>query len=143
MPGMVRRAVLVALRDVACGDPLDPQSQPDPDDAVRIAASDVLARVGSPFAREAARARLTGRLDPKERNPDVRRNLLRYLGMFEVCLHRLDDDIPGVRYLAQQALTQMTEGRVEPTVAAWEEWRKAHPAWQVKAEEAPASVEAK
>ena len=149
VPGMVRRAVLIALRDVACGDPLDPQSQPDPGDAVRIAASDVLARVGSRFALEAARARLTDRLDPKERNADVRRNLLRYLGMvggpkdFDVCLHRLDDAISGVRYLAQKALTQMTEARVEPTVLAWEEWRKAHPAWQITAEQAPAGVEAK
>ena len=62
---------------------------------------------------------------------------------FAVCLHRLDDAISGVRYLAQKALTQMTEARVEPTVLAWEEWRKAHPAWQITAEQAPAGVEAK
>jgi hypothetical protein len=74
-PKIVRDCILIALREVACGDPFE-EVEPDSGAQVRSDALDVLARVGSPIAVAAAAPRLQDADDPKERHPDVRRALL-------------------------------------------------------------------
>ncbi|MHC4493345.1 MAG: hypothetical protein ACYTDU_17185, partial [Planctomycetota bacterium] len=138
VPGLVRAAILVALREAACGDPLRPHWEPDPAPFVRTAAAEVLASTQSPVALDAAAARLRDGIDPGERDADVRRQLVRYLGRiphapraFATCLVRLEDVDSGVRYRAQEALQQMTGTRVGADPAAWRAWRDDHPEWQV------------
>jgi len=135
LPEMLRRAILISLRTAATGDTEDPAAEPDPAEMVRTAAADVLARIGCPVARHDAVNRLSGALDPKEREPDTRRNLMRYLGAvggpdaFAVCLDGLENDLDsGVRYHAQLALVGMT-GESQHGATAWEEWRAAHSEW--------------
>ncbi|MHC4548094.1 MAG: HEAT repeat domain-containing protein [Planctomycetota bacterium] len=136
VPGVVRAAILVSLREVACGDPRQPHREPDPAPIVRAAAAEVLARVQSTIALEAAAQRLQDPIDPAERDADVRRTLITYLGevggprAFATCVVRLDDVEPGVRYRAQQALQHMTGARVGPDAAAWRAWRDKHAEWQ-------------
>jgi HEAT repeat protein len=138
VPGLVRAAILVSLREVACGDPLRPHREPDPAAVVRAAAAEVLASTQSPVALRAAAVRLNDAIDPVERDADVRRQLVRYLGRvphaplaFRVCLLRLEDVDSGVRYRAQEALQQMTGARVGADPAAWRAWRDDHPEWRV------------
>ena len=77
-------------------------------------------------------------LDPEEREADVRRQLVRYLGCvpqspraFSVCLVRLEDVDEGVRFHAQEALQCMTGTRAGRDPESWRAWRKDHPEWQV------------
>ncbi|MFQ5843600.1 MAG: HEAT repeat domain-containing protein, partial [Planctomycetota bacterium] len=135
-PRMVRRSILVALRDVACGDPDLEDRGPDAHPLVREEAARVLARIGSPVARRAAIRRLESPFDPAEREVDVRRHLVSYLGRvgspeaFETCLRRLEDIRYGIRYHAHRALAEMTGAAVPPVAQKWREWRDAHPTWQ-------------
>lgn len=138
VPGLVRAAILVSLREVACGDPLRPHREPDPAPFVRAAAAEVLASTQSPVALDAATVRLRDAIDPPERDADVRRRLVLYLGRipnspraFATCLVRLEDVDSGVRYRAQEALQQMTAARVGADPAAWRAWRDDHPEWLV------------
>jgi hypothetical protein len=135
LPELLRRAMLVSLHSAATGDTDDPDGEPDPAEMVRTAAADVLARIGCPIARDDAVSRLSGALDPKEREPDTRRNLLRYLGAiggakaFEVCLDALENDLDsGVRYHAQLALVRMT-GQAQRSFDAWARWLSENPDW--------------
>ena len=136
LPGVARDAILVALRETACGDAVRPQFGPDDSPVVRAAAARVLARSASPVALADAIARLAGPVDPAERDPDVRVRLVEYLGAvggpaaFEACRGRLDDHEPGVRFHAQRALQRMTGARVRPTPEAWDAWRARHPEWE-------------
>lgn len=137
VPGLVRAAILVALREVACGDPLRPHREADPAAVVREAAAKVLATTQSPVALRAAAMRLEDAVDPAERDADVRRQLVRYLGRiprspqaFRICLVRLEDVDSGVRYRAQQALQRMTGALVGADPDAWRAWRDDHPEWQ-------------
>jgi len=137
VPGLVRAAILVSLSEIACGDPLRPHWEPDPAPVVRAAAAGVLATTQSAIALDAAAARLADAIDPAERDADVRRQLVRYLGRvphapraFATCLVRLDDVDSGVRYRAQEALQRMTGARVGADSAAWRAWRDDHPEWQ-------------
>ncbi len=138
LPEMLRRAILISLRSAATADTEDPESEPDPAEMVRTAAADVLARIGCPIALRDAVNRLSGSLDPKEREPDTRRNLVRYLGAlggpeaFDVCLEVLGNDLDsGVRYHAKLALVRMT-GENQIDLAGWEAWRAANPDWQLE-----------
>jgi HEAT repeat protein len=138
VPGLVRAAILVSLREVACGDPLRPHREPDPQAVVRAAAAEVLATTQSPVALRAAAERLKDAIDPAERDADVRRRLVSYLGRiphsklaFRVCLLRLEDVDSGVRYHAQAALQRMTGARVGTDPADWRAWRDDHPEWGV------------
>ncbi len=140
VPDLVRRCILVALRDVACGDAAAPEPAPDPSPLVRLEAAQVLARLASPWARESALRRLVDRVDPAENAADVRRALLDFLGevgnpdAFEVCLRRLDDVDSGVRYHAAAALLRMTGAAGVPAEAtAWSAWREKHPEWKTPA----------
>ncbi|MGQ0613061.1 MAG: HEAT repeat domain-containing protein [Planctomycetaceae bacterium] len=142
VPDLVRRCLLVALRDVACGDAAAPEPAPDPSPLVRLEAAQVLTRLASPWARESALRRLVDRLDPAEIAPDVRRALLAFLGevgnpdAFEVCLRRLEDVDSGVRYHAAAALQRMTGAvGLAPEAAAWSRWREEHPEWKAPATE--------
>jgi len=134
-PRIVRTCIVVALRDVACGNP-DTGALHDPSDLVRADAIDVLTRVRLPFARRAAAARLWDPLDPAERESHVRTALLRYLGevggpiAFEAALRRFDDIDSGVRYHAHRALQRMTGADVPPEYSDWVIWRRWHPEWQ-------------
>lgn len=137
VPGLVRAAILVSLREVACGDPLRPHNEPDPAAVVRAAAAKVLATAQSPVALDAAAVRLEDAIDPAERDADVRRQLVRYLGRipsspqaFQLCLLRLEDVDSGVRYRAQEALQRMTGARVGAQPDAWRAWRDDHPEWR-------------
>ena len=138
-PHMLRRSILVALRDVTCGDPDLPDQGPDHSPFVRIEGALVLARIVSPVALEAAAQRLEDPFDPAERNPDVRGHLLNYFGKlggpraFEVCLRRMGDVRIGVRFHAYRALVRMTGATVPPQEVPWREWREANPAWQESA----------
>jgi len=135
VPGLTRDAILVALRETACGDPLRPQFGADSSPLVRASAARVLARSGSPVALEAALWRLRGAVDPAEHDPDVRGRLIEYFAAvggpraFDACVQRLDDHDPAVRYHAQRALQRMTGARVRPTSQSWVEWRTRHPEW--------------
>jgi HEAT repeat protein len=138
VPALVRSAILIALRETACGDPLRSHREADPAAIVRYAAAKVLASTRSPIAVRAAAVRLDDGIDPAERDADVRRQLVRYLGRvrnspqaFSVCLLRLEDVDSGVRYRAQEALQNMTGARVGAYPDAWRAWRDDHPEWQV------------
>ena len=134
-PRMLRRSILVALRDVTCGDPDLDEQGPDESVFVRVEGALVLASIASPVARGAALERLGDPYDPAERNPDVRGHLLDYLGKvggpraFEVCLRRMGDVRYGVRFHAYRALVRMTGARVAPEPVPWRKWREANPAW--------------
>lgn len=143
-PGIVRDAILVALRDAACGDPYASKQVPDPSPIVRLAAARALAGLRSPVARFAALRRLREILDPGEPDPDVRRALLAYLGRvggpdaFEAARTRLMDVDGGVRLNARFALEAMTGERLGDDPASWEAFRSAHPEWSLAEAEAPA-----
>ncbi len=134
-PRMLRRSILVALRDVTCGDPDLDEQGPDESVFVRVDGALVLARIASPVALGAALERLGDPYDPAERNPDVRGHLLDYLGKvggpraFEVCLRRMGDVRYGVRFHAYRALVRMTGAMVPPEPVPWRKWREANPAW--------------
>ncbi|MGH7163014.1 MAG: HEAT repeat domain-containing protein [Planctomycetota bacterium] len=134
-PGVVRDCILVILRDLACGE--SPSAPPDPSPAVRGDAARILRGARSPIARDEAVARLADRVDPKERDPDVRKALLAYLAevgdpyAFEVAFRRLDDVDPGVRLQSQEALRTMTRADVAASPAAWESWRAERPEWHL------------
>jgi len=124
-PALIRDAILVSLREVAVG---LPDIEPDDAPLVRQCAVEVLTRVGSPVARAGAEARLMGGIDPFERDTDVRRALLAYLGTiggpgaFNACVERLLDLDVGVRFSAQMALQEITGARADPTPEAWRAW---------------------
>ena len=130
-PSIVRDSILVALRDVSVG---LKETEPDESPLVRHGAIRVLTRVASPVAREGAIARLSGQLDPLERDPDVRCALVAYLGSvggpgaFAACVERLDDVDLGVRLYAQASLQQLTGARAEPTAEAWRAVAEKEPA---------------
>ncbi|MHC4341305.1 MAG: HEAT repeat domain-containing protein [Planctomycetota bacterium] len=134
-PVIVRDCILIALREVACGDPFE-EVEADSGAQVRSDALDVLARVGSPIAVTAAATRLQNADDPTERHPDVRRALLIYLGevggprAFDACLLRLDDFDSGVRFHAHRALRKMTGVKIAGSGEAWRAWREEHPDWE-------------
>jgi hypothetical protein len=136
VPAAARAAILVALRDVGTG---QADGEPDPSALVRIHATEVLARVGSPVALGPAVERLGDSVDSPERDPDVRRQLVAYLGAvggpasFEACLQRLDDADSGVRFHAHRALLRMTGADEPPDGARWRAWREQHPAWRLPA----------
>lgn len=138
VPGVIRTAILVALRETACGDPPRPEWEPDPAALVRATAAEVLASTQSAVALSAAAARMEDAIDPDEREADVRRELVRYLGRippsplaFAVCLVRLEDVDAGVRFRAQEALQTMTGVRAGRDPDAWRAWQADHPEWQV------------
>lgn len=142
-PGVVRRAIVVALRHLACGDPnlAADLVTTDPAPVVRLEAARVLARLQAPLARTAALRRLVDPLDPRERDADVRAALLDYVATvgdpdaFEVCVRRLDDVEPTVRLHAAAALVAMTGATEVPADAeAWRAWREAHPEWRQPAD---------
>ena len=130
-PAIVRDSILIALRDVSVG-----LKDADPDESalVRKSAIAVLARVQSPVAREGAIARLSGEIDPLERDPDVRCALVAYLGSVggpgavAACIERLLDLDVGVRFYAQTSLQHLTGGRVDPTPEAWRAYAEKAPA---------------
>jgi HEAT repeat protein len=130
-PAIVRDSILVALRDVSVG---VKDFEPDESPLVRHSAAEVLTRVGSPVAQEGAIARLSGGIDPLERDPDVRCALVAYLGAvggpgaFEACVERLADIDLSVRLYAQTSLQQLTHERVDPTPGAWRAWAEKAPA---------------
>ncbi len=139
VPGLVRAAILVSLSEVACGDPLRPHREADPAAVVREAAAKVLATTQSPVALAAAAVCLRDAIDPAERDADVRRQLVRYLGRipssplaFQLCLVRLEDVDSGVRYRAQEALQRMTGVRAGADPDAWRAWRNDHPEWRAR-----------
>jgi len=119
-PGVVRDAILVGLREVACGDRARPHFPADPSPIVRGAAARVLVRVGAPVALDEVLHRLEAPFDPAESDPDVRGTLL--------------DAEPNVRFRAHQALMHMTRVRVAPRPEAWEAWLERHPEWQLREE---------
>jgi hypothetical protein len=135
VPGITRDCILVALREAAFGDPAREDIDPDPSPMVRAAAVRVLGRVGTRDALDLAIARTADSIDPAERDVDVLREIVVYLGAvggkraFEACILRLEDKYDGIRYQAQIALQRMTGARVEPTVAAWRAWQRRHPDW--------------
>ena len=142
LPRIVRDAILVVLREVCCGDPLRPQFSADESPLVRAAAARVLARVASPIAIAEVKWAIDDPFDPRERDPDVRSQMVAYLGAvgglpqwgpaaFDICLRRLDDRILSVRFHAQEALQRMTGAVVEPRIEAWEKWREARSAWRL------------
>jgi HEAT repeat protein len=144
-PGIVRDAILVALRDLACGNPYAGKQAPDPSPLVRRAAAKALERIGSPVARFAALMRLSDLLDPAEGNVDVRAGLLDYLAVtkgpdaFEAALRRLEDVDALVRLHALAALRRMTGERFGPEQEEWIRFRESRPEWKlVAAEEGPA-----
>jgi len=134
-PGLLRDSILVSLADVACGNPLHAEFEADPSPLARASALEVLTRSGSDVAKVQAIERLKDPLDPAETDPDVRRRLLAYLGAlggvdsFAVCVVRLGDVDPGVRFFAQQALVRITGAQVTPTAEAWRSWAQEHPEW--------------
>ena len=140
VPPLARDSILIALRDIACGDIETTGSAADPAPMVREHAAEVLARIGSAVARRAAVARLWDPIDPRERDADVRRQLARYLGTvgnptaFEACVRRLGDVDSGVRYHAYSSLRTMTGARVGSTAKAWKSWRKENARWQLPAD---------
>jgi len=137
VPGIVHDAILLALREHACGDPNRPDLEADPSALARLAAIRVLTRVRSPVALDGALARLQDPVDPAEHDPDARGALCEYLGVvggakaFETCAVRLADSDANVRYHAQRALVLMTGARVEPKPEAWRAWREKHPSRRV------------
>jgi hypothetical protein len=142
-PGVVRRAIVVALRHVACGDPhlAAELVTTDPSPIVRLEAARVLTRLRAPLARTAALRRLVDPLDPRERDADVRAALLDYVATvgdpdaFEVCVRRLDDVEPTVRLHAGAALVAMTGATEVPAeAAAWRAWRDPRPEWRQAAD---------
>ena len=137
VPGIVRRCVLVFLGTVAAGDPVQPGIAPDPSPDVRADAFAALWRLASPVARRGALRRLGDPIDPPERDPDVRRAILRYLSrfrdpeVFDACLTCLDDLDLSVRYAAQEALCRISGVYRARSAADWRAWRKKHREWQV------------
>lgn len=121
-PAIIRDSILVALRDTSVG---LRDAEPDESALVRQCAIEVLTRVASPVAQEGAIARLSGEIDPPERDPDVRCALVAYLGVVggpgavEACVERLLDLDLGVRLYAQTSLQQLTGARADPTPEAW------------------------
>jgi len=146
VPGLVRDAILVALRETACGH--GSRVEPDPEPFVRMDALDVLIRLASPVARDAAAARLAGDLDAPETDPPVRVKLVEYLGVvggraaFVACLDRLrDPEDQSVRFMAHAALIKMTGVRIGIERAEWAAWLMNHPEWQPGQEKPPADPE--
>jgi hypothetical protein len=130
-PAVIRDSILVALRDVSVG---LAEVEPDESPLVRKSATEVLTRVASPVAQAGAITRLTGEIDPPERDPDVRCALVAYLGVvggpgaFDACVERLLDLDIGVRFYAQTSLQQLTGARADPTPEAWRAWAEKAPA---------------
>ncbi len=136
-PGLLRIGILVALREVAFGDPIRPEFPPDPSPLVRAAAIESLTRIRWRDALSAAAARLSDPYDAPETSPDVQVKAMAYFGAvggpraFELAIVGFDDKDANVRYQALRALQDMTGTRVEPTVAAWRAWQADHAEWRV------------
>ena len=137
VPGMVRDAGLVVLREIACGHPLT-RTRPDRSPTVRSAAARVLAGLRSAVARDSAIARLNHELDPPERDATVRVDLVQYLAAiggpeaFDACLLRMEDTDLSVRYHVNVAMQTITGLRTPRTRKQWEAWRAKRPRWQLK-----------
>lgn len=138
VPRIVRDAILVALREVAVGNP-PTRDEPDASEQVRADAIDVLTRVASPVALHAGYRRIADDIDPLEGDEEVRRKLVQYMGViggpeaFAACVTRLNDvEDVSVRYHAHAALLKMTGARVTFERGAWRAWREKHPEWQLE-----------
>ena len=136
-PRIMRDSIVVALREIALGDPVREDVEPDPDALVRQMATIVLGTVRAKVALAAAVARVKGDVDPLEADRDARGAIVGYLGAiggphaFDACLMRLRDVDRGMRYLAQKALVQMTTVDLAPEYATWSAWRESRPEWQI------------
>ncbi|MEM8885180.1 MAG: hypothetical protein AAGD14_14020 [Planctomycetota bacterium] len=134
-PTLCRRAISIALSQVACGSVLHAKVRADEAYQVRLRAFEVLTALRDPVARDVTAAAIGDPIYPNEQEGAVRSAALVYLGVvggaiaFDTAVLLLDNDYVSQRMHAHAALLAMTGERLPADAEAWRRWKRENPDW--------------